>query len=50
MTTMTTRGDAYHTGYEARAQGEPRTNNPYPVGTWDAGEWFSGWDDAAKFG
>lgn len=47
MTTTTTRGEAYHTGFEARSQGEARTANPYPAGSWDADEWFAGWDDAA---
>lgn len=43
-----TRGDAYHTGYEAREQGEARDANPYPPESWDAGEWFAGWDEAAN--
>ena len=42
-----TRGEAYHTGYEAHEQGEQRDTNPYPVGSWDADEWFAGWDEAA---
>ncbi len=41
------RGDAYHTGFEAHEQGESRSENPYPRGTWDYGEWFSGWDEAS---
>lgn len=43
----TTRGESYHTGYEANQQGEARDANPYPTGTWDANEWFAGWDEAA---
>lgn len=38
--------EAYHTGYEAHEQGEPRTANPYATGTWDSEQWFLGWDDA----
>lgn len=45
MSTMTY-SEAYNTGYEACLQGEPRTANPYPTGTWDADEWYAGWDDA----
>lgn len=44
----TTRGEAYHTGYEACNQGDDRTTNPYSTGTWDADEWFAGWDAAAE--
>lgn len=36
------RGEAYHTGYEAAAQGETATANPYPSGTWDAEQWSEG--------
>jgi hypothetical protein len=36
--------EAYHTGYEAANQGEPRSANPYAKGTWDSSEWFAGWD------
>ena len=43
----TIRSEAYHTGYEAHEQGESRTANPYPVGSWDADEWFAGYDAAA---
>jgi len=45
--TETTRGEAFHTGYEARVRGEPRTANPYGVGTWDSDEWFAGWSDTS---
>lgn len=47
---MTTeeRSQAFHTGFEAHEQGEPRDANPYAAGTWDSDEWFAGWDDAAK--
>lgn len=44
--TITQRGEAYHTGYEARVQGEPKSANPYPAGSWDADEWTAGWTDA----
>ena len=47
-TETNTRGQAYHTGYEAHEQGERRDANPYPPQSWDADEWFSGWDAAAK--
>lgn len=40
------RSEAYHTGFEAHSQNEPRTANPYAAGTWEAGEWFAGWDAA----
>lgn len=40
------RSQAYDTGYEARVQGEPKSANPYPAGTWDAEEWIAGWNDA----
>src|ERR1700693_3826431 len=43
--TANEKSQAYHTGYESCVQGEPRTANPYPSGTWDAGEWYAGWDD-----
>jgi len=33
------RPEAYHTGYEAAAQGEPLTACPYP------NEWFAGYSD-----
>jgi hypothetical protein len=36
--------EAYATGFEAAAQGEPRTANPYAAGTWDSKAWFAGWD------
>ena len=36
--------EAYHTGFEAANQGEPRSANPYAKGTWDSDEWFAGWD------
>ena len=36
--------DAYATGFEAAAQGEPRTANPYAARTWDSSAWFAGWD------
>ena len=39
-----TNSDAYHTGFEAAAQGEPRSNNPYAVGGWGRDAWFAGWD------
>ena len=42
------KSEAYHTGYEAYDQGEPRTANPYSKGTWDREEWFKGWDEAAS--
>ncbi len=45
MTTIK-KSEAYNTGWEAMVQGELRTANPYPTGSWDAGEWFAGWDDA----
>lgn len=44
--TTTQRGEAYHTGYEARVQGEPKSANPYPAGSWDADEWTAGWTAA----
>ena len=46
MTTINTNSDSYNTGYEAHVQGEPRNANPYPAGTWDADNWFAGWDAA----
>ena len=36
--------EAYNTGFEACEQGEPRTANPYAVGTWESDEWFDGFD------
>lgn len=42
------RSEAYHTGYEAHEQGEPKTANPYPAGSYDADEWNAGWADAAE--
>ena len=42
-----TNSEAYNTGYEAAAQDEPRSANPYAIGTWDSDQWFSGWDDEA---
>ena len=42
----TERGEAYHTGYEARIQGELRSANPCPPDSWDSGEWSDGWDEA----
>ena len=42
------RSAAYHTGYEAHYQGEPRSANPYAAGTFDAREWFAGWDDSQQ--
>lgn len=48
-TDTTTRGEAYHTGYEAHQQGEARAANPYPSGSWDADEWFAGWDAADEY-
>ncbi len=45
-TETTTRGEAYHTGYEAHEQAEPRTANPYPAESLDADEWNAGWDAA----
>lgn len=46
MTATNDRSQAYHTGYEARVQGEPKSANPYPAGSWDADEWLAGWNDA----
>ena len=46
MKTINTNSDAYNTGYEAHSVGEPRNANPYPSGTWDADNWFAGWDAA----
>lgn len=45
-----TTSEAYNTGYEAYEQGEPRSNVTahYAAGSWEAGEWIKGWDDAAK--
>lgn len=37
--------NAYHTGFEAAKQGEPRNANPYASCTWDHDQWFAGWDD-----
>ena len=45
---MTTRSQARETGYEAHEQGEPRSANPYAVGTWESDEWFAGWDEAVE--
>jgi len=36
--------DAYDTGLEAAAQGEPQSANPYAKGTWDNAAWQAGWD------
>lgn len=36
--------EAYNTGFEASAQSDPRTANPYAAGTWDSDAWFAGWD------
>lgn len=38
--------ESYHTGYEARKQGESRDNVTahYPAGTWEAEQWLAGWD------
>lgn len=45
---MTNRySDAYNTGYEAAAQGELRSENPYADVTWERDEWFSGFDGDA---
>jgi hypothetical protein len=38
--------EAYHTGFEAHAQGEARSANPYGCNTWDFDEWYRGWDAA----
>ncbi len=46
MDTINTNSEAYNTGFEARVQGEPKTANPYPVGTVDADNWIAGWSDA----
>lgn len=46
MNATNDRSQAYHTGYEARVQGEPKSANPYHAGTWDAEEWLAGWNDA----
>lgn len=43
--TCTPDSDAYHTGFEAAKQGEPRNANPYASCTWDHDQWFAGWDD-----
>lgn len=40
------KSEAYHTGFEAHQQGEPRIANPYATGTWDSDEWFKGWNAA----
>lgn len=44
-TTINTASDAYNTGYEAAAHGEPATANPYAKGTWDAANWDAGYED-----
>ena len=46
MTENATSSEAYNTGYEAHVQGELRTANPYPAGSWDAEAWLAGWDAA----
>lgn len=46
MMTDVTGSEAYNTGYEAHVQGELRTANPYPAGSWDADAWLAGWDAA----
>jgi len=40
--------DAYNTGFEAAAQGELRTANPYSAVQWERGEWFNGFDGVDK--
>lgn len=45
MTAINTSSDAYNTGYEAAAQGEPKSANPYSVGSWDADNWTAGYED-----
>lgn len=37
---------AYHTGYEANVEGEPRSANPYPYNSYDWDQWNDGWDEA----
>lgn len=39
------RSEHYHTGYEASSQGEPRSANPHPSGTFNHKEWNSGHSD-----
>jgi hypothetical protein len=38
------KSEAYHTGFEAATQGEPREANPYAECTFGYDEWFAGWD------
>lgn len=46
MNTTPARSEAFNTGFEAYEQCEPRTANPHGKGTWDAQEWYAGWDEA----
>jgi ribosome modulation factor len=48
MSTINTESEAYNTGYESHEQGEARNANPYGKGTWDADNWYAGWDAAAE--
>lgn len=42
------KGEAWHTGYEAHEQGEPRSNAEahYGKGTWEYEQWLDGWERA----
>ena len=35
--------EAYNTGYEAGKKREPRSANPYAMGTIEAANWLAGW-------
>lgn len=35
--------EAYNTGFEAANQGEPKSSNPYPAGTWNSDNWIAGY-------
>lgn len=41
-----TGSEAYHTGYEARLQGELLSSCPYCARTIDRDEWLAGWREA----
>lgn len=44
---MDERSDAYHDGAEAFRQGSTDTDNPHPLGSDEAMDWFDGFTDAS---
>lgn len=43
---INTNSEAYNTGFEAKTQGESRSDCPHAAGTWDADNWLAGFDAA----